>query len=49
MTLTWLCAYALVAARVSTVLARARVKAALDGLTGAVLVAFGVRLALERR
>lgn len=49
MTLTWLCAYALVAARVSTVLTRPRVKAALDGLTGAVLVAFGVRLALERR
>ena len=49
MTLTWLCAYALVAARVSTVLTRPRVKAALDGLTGAVLVGFGVRLALERR
>jgi threonine/homoserine/homoserine lactone efflux protein len=49
MTLTWLCAYALVAARVSAVLTRPRVKAALDGLTGAVLVGFGVGLALERR
>jgi threonine/homoserine/homoserine lactone efflux protein len=49
MTLTWLCAYALVAARVSTVLTRPRVKAALDGITGVVLVGFGVRLALERR
>ena len=49
MTLSWLCAYALVAARISEVLTRPRVKAALDGLTGAVLVGFGVRLALERR
>jgi threonine/homoserine/homoserine lactone efflux protein len=49
MTLTWLCAYALLASRVSTVLTRPRVKAALDGLTGAVLVGFGVKLALERR
>jgi threonine/homoserine/homoserine lactone efflux protein len=49
MTLTWLSAYALLAVRVSTVLTRPRVKAALDGLTGAVLVGFGVKLALERR
>jgi threonine/homoserine/homoserine lactone efflux protein len=49
MTLAWLCAYALVAARISGVLTRPRVKASLDGLTGAVLVGFGVRLALERR
>jgi threonine/homoserine/homoserine lactone efflux protein len=49
MTLAWLCAYALVAARVSAVLTRPRVKAALDGLTGLVLVGFGVKLALERR
>jgi threonine/homoserine/homoserine lactone efflux protein len=49
MTLTWLCAYALVAARISTVLTRPRVKAALDGITGLVLVGFGVKLALERR
>jgi threonine/homoserine/homoserine lactone efflux protein len=49
MTLTWLCAYALVAARVSAVLTRPRVKAALDGFTGLVLVGFGVKLALERR
>jgi len=49
MTLIWLCAYALVAARVSAVLTRPRVKAALDGVTGLVLVGFGVKLALERR
>jgi threonine/homoserine/homoserine lactone efflux protein len=49
MTLIWLCAYALVAARISAVLTRPRVKAALDGITGLVLVGFGVKLALERR
>ncbi|HEY1775710.1 MAG TPA: LysE family translocator [Solirubrobacteraceae bacterium] len=49
MTLTWLCAYALVAARISAVLTRPRVRAALDGVTGLVLVGFGVKLALERR
>ncbi len=49
MTLTWLCAYALLAARVTALLTRPRVKAALDALTGAVLISFGVRLALERR
>jgi RhtB (resistance to homoserine/threonine) family protein len=48
-TLAWLCGYALVAVRISTVLRRPRVKAALDGVTGAVLVGLGVRLALERR
>jgi threonine/homoserine/homoserine lactone efflux protein len=31
------------------VLTRPRVKAALDGITGLVLVGFGVKLALERR
>lgn len=48
-TLIWLCSYALLAARVSTVLTRPRVKAAIDTVTGLVLVGFGVRLALERR
>jgi threonine/homoserine/homoserine lactone efflux protein len=49
MTLIWLCSYALLAARVSGALTRPRVKAALDTVTGLVLVGFGVRLALERR
>jgi RhtB (resistance to homoserine/threonine) family protein len=49
MTLAWLSAYALVAARASTVLRRPRVKAALDRLTGVVLIGLGIRLATEHR
>jgi RhtB (resistance to homoserine/threonine) family protein len=49
MTLVWLCSYALLAAKISNVLTRPAVKAALDGLTGVVLVGLGIRLALERR
>lgn len=49
MTLAWLCSYALLAARISGVLTRPRVRAALDSLTGIVLIGLGVRLALERR
>jgi RhtB (resistance to homoserine/threonine) family protein len=48
-TLVWLCSYALVAVRVSAVLTRPRVKAALDRVTGVVLIGFGIKLALERR
>ena len=49
MTLAWLCAYSLVAARISVVLTRPRVKAAIDAVTGTVLIGFGVTLALQRR
>jgi threonine/homoserine/homoserine lactone efflux protein len=49
MGVAWLCGYALVAVKASSVLSRPRVKAALDAITGAVLVGLGVRLALERR
>lgn len=49
MTLVWLCSYALLTARLSVVLARPAVKAALDAVTGVVLVGLGVRLALEPR
>jgi threonine/homoserine/homoserine lactone efflux protein len=49
MTVVWLCAYALVAVKASEVLRRPRVKAAIDGLSGVILIGFGVRLALERR
>jgi threonine/homoserine/homoserine lactone efflux protein len=49
MTLAWLAAYALVVASVGGVLLRPRVRRALDAVTGAVLVAFGLRLAGERR
>ena len=49
MTLVWLCAYALMAARLAATLTRPRVKAAMDRFTGVVLIAIGVRLAVEPR
>ncbi len=49
MTLAWLCAYSLLAARAAAALERPRVKAALDRITGTILIAVGIRLALERR
>jgi RhtB (resistance to homoserine/threonine) family protein len=49
MTLAWLCAYSLLAARMAAALRRGRIKAALDRITGTVLIAIGIRLALERR
>lgn len=49
MTLAWLCAYVLVAVKASALLRRRRVSAAIDRLSGAILIGFGVRLALERR
>ena len=49
MTLLWLCAYALMAAKASTHLRRPRVKAALDRVTGVVLIGLGVRLATAHR
>ena len=49
MTLAWLCAYALVASKISDALTRPAVKTALDSLTGVVLIGLGVRIALERR
>lgn len=49
MTLIWLCAYALVAVKASALLRRRRVSAAIDRLSGVILIGFGVRLALERR
>jgi threonine/homoserine/homoserine lactone efflux protein len=48
LTLVWLSIYAVVVARVGDVLRRSNVRRALDAITGAVLVAFGVRLAFER-
>jgi threonine/homoserine/homoserine lactone efflux protein len=48
MTLVWLSAYAFAVARTSVFLLRPRVRRALDAITGAVLVAFGLRLAAER-
>jgi RhtB (resistance to homoserine/threonine) family protein len=49
MTILWLCAYCLVAARAAQTLQRPRVKAAIDRFTGVVLIAIGIRLATERR
>jgi threonine/homoserine/homoserine lactone efflux protein len=49
LTLVWLTSYAAAAAKAGDVLRRSGVRRALDGVAGAVLVAFGLRLALERR
>jgi len=49
LTLTWLSGYAVAVARAGEVLRRDRVRRALDAVTGAVLIAFGIRLATERR
>lgn len=49
MTVVWLSAYCLVAARAAETLTRPRVRAALDRFTGVVLIAIGLRLAVERR
>lgn len=46
-TLTWLTGYALAVSRAQRFIVRARVRRALDALTGTVLVAFGLRLATE--
>jgi RhtB (resistance to homoserine/threonine) family protein len=49
MTVLWLVAYCVIAARAATSLQRPRVKAAMDRITGIVLIALGLRLALEHR
>jgi threonine/homoserine/homoserine lactone efflux protein len=49
LTFVWLAAYALAVGHASGVLRRPAVRAALDRVTGVVLIGFGVRLALERR
>ena len=49
MTLVWLSAYALVVARAGDLLRRSAIRRALDAVTGAVLVALGLRIATERR
>jgi RhtB (resistance to homoserine/threonine) family protein len=49
MTVLWLVAYCLVAARAAETLQRPRVKAAMDRITGSVLIALGLRLAIEHR
>jgi threonine/homoserine/homoserine lactone efflux protein len=49
MGLVWLCSYAILLDRLSAVLTRPAVKRRLEAFTGAVLMAFGLRLAFERR
>ena len=49
MTLVWLSAYAVAIARAGGVLRRPKVRRALDCVMGAALIAFGLRLAAERR
>ena len=49
MTLVWLTAYAFVVARTGDFLLRPAVRRALDAIVGAVLVALGFRVAVERR
>jgi threonine/homoserine/homoserine lactone efflux protein len=49
MTLSWLTAYAFVVARAGDVLRRSGVRRLVEGVTGAVLVAFGIRVATTAR
>jgi threonine/homoserine/homoserine lactone efflux protein len=48
MTLAWLACYVMAVSRMAGLLSRARVRRALDAVTGTVLIALGVRLATER-
>jgi threonine/homoserine/homoserine lactone efflux protein len=49
LTLTWLVGYSALVARAGDLLRRGRLRRALDGVTGIVLIGLGARLALERR
>ena len=49
MTLVWLTSYSFAVAKAGDVLRRPAIRGWLDGLTGAVLVGLGLRLATERR
>jgi threonine/homoserine/homoserine lactone efflux protein len=49
MTVVWLSAYCLIAARAAETLQRPRVKAAMDRVTGILLIALGLRVAIEHR
>ena len=49
LTFVWLSAYAVAVARAGDLLRRSRVRRTMEALTGAVLVALGLRLAAEQR
>jgi threonine/homoserine/homoserine lactone efflux protein len=48
MTLLWLAGYALTIARLGSLLSRPAIRRTLDGITGAVLIGFGLRIAAEK-
>jgi threonine/homoserine/homoserine lactone efflux protein len=49
LTLVWLTAYAIAVAKAGDIFGRSGIRRGLEAMTGAVLVALGLRLALERR
>jgi threonine/homoserine/homoserine lactone efflux protein len=49
LTLAWLVGYSVLIARAGDLLRRGRLRRALDGVTGVVLIGLGIRVALERR
>src|SRR5215813_12639192 len=49
MTLTWLVVYSFAVAKIGDILRRSAIRRAIEGITGAVLIAFGLRLASEHR
>ena len=49
MTIGWFAFYVVAISRGAHIFARSRVRRSLDGITGAVMLGFGVRLALEHR
>jgi threonine/homoserine/homoserine lactone efflux protein len=48
LTLAWLAAYAIAVAKAGDYLRRSGIRRAIQGLTGAVLIALGLRIATER-
>ncbi|WP_225769284.1 LysE family translocator [Inquilinus sp. Marseille-Q2685] len=49
MTFAWLAAYAVAVAKAGDVLRRPRIRRAIEGVTGALLIALGLRIAAEQR
>jgi threonine/homoserine/homoserine lactone efflux protein len=49
MTLAWLVVYAFAVAKAGDVLRRSGIRRVVEGVTGTVLIAFGLRLASEHR
>ena len=49
MTFAWLTAYAVAVAKAGDVLSRPRIRRAIEGVTGALLIALGLRIATEQR